>query len=173
MEILFLFIILILIMVFIFKSKFNSSTKVDKETDYSQESINILEKYFGSKNFYQNIDAIDLKNKLEIKANHRKKLQAIVKNALHKIDVHSTFSINTNKPYNDLTKLKVSANEVIDYSIRNNITMKDNISILFLTITNESIKEVLDDEFDEQKYIEIFYELLPGFIQRYNNKANN
>lgn len=176
MNIFFIIVIILLvflIIVFIKKSKSKECSTQEIESSYSNESIQILVKNFAKNDFTKNDSLKDFKNKLGIKSTYKKELKSIIESTLHRIDVHYKFSINSNKPYSDLTTFKLAANEVIDYCIKNDIDINSAIILTLLTITNESIKEKLDEEFDDTKYLESFYELLPGFIKRYNKKLNS
>ncbi len=174
-----IFYIIIIILLILLIIKFINKPKTDEvldeevESDYSKESIQILEKYFPDKDFKKNINIEDFRNKLEVKSFYKKELKLIIKNTLHRIDVHYKFSINSNKPYSDFTTFKLAANEVIDYCVENDIDINNAIILTLLTLSSESIKEKLEDEFDDNKYLESFYELLPGFIERYNKKLLN
>lgn len=165
--------IIIFAIKFINKRKKSMELDTNASNDYSEEAIEILKKYFGDKNFYQNSNFLAFKNKLEIKTSHKKELEIIIKNALHKIEIHYNFSINSNKPYTDFTKLKLSANEVLDYAVKNNIKIKKSIVLMFLLINNDLIKEKLDEDFDENIMLESFHKMLPEFIVKYNKKLNN
>lgn len=170
----FIIIIILIFMGLIIRFKKKSSSELFLESNnsdnYSKESILILSKYFGNKNFNQNINIEDLKNKLEIKSSYKKDLETILKSTLHSIEIHYNFSINKNKKYTNSTTLKLSANEVLDYSIKNNFTIKKSIILMFLTINNDLLKEKLDGKLNEMDTISFFYKLIPDFIIKYNNK---
>lgn len=166
-------VILLIFLIFKFINKSKSSDTPLSKSIYSNESISILNKYFKDKDFLSNNDITDFKTKLEIKSIHKDELKVIIKDIKHRVDVHTSFCINNNKAYNDFTTFKLAANEVLDYCVKKDKGPKKGIILLLLTLENDSIKELLDKEFDDVEFLVLFYKLLPGFYERYNKRKNS
>ena len=164
--------IIFLVIKYFTKKKDNNLLIEDKETNYPLDSIMILKKHFGNKDFYQNIDMSDLKDKVGTKSVPTKGLDEIITSSQHKINIQYSHSINTNKPYTNINSFKTCANEVIDYSVKNTIPMKKAIVLFLLTIDDQAIKDIVDEEIEDEKLIEDFYIFLPKFIGKYNEKTN-
>ncbi len=165
--------IIILIIKYFTKKKDNNILIEDHDTNYSIASIEILKKHFREKDFYQNTDINDLKNKLGVTSVYTKGLPEIINLSQHKINIQYSHSINTNNPYINLNSLKTCANEVIDYCVKNTIPIKKAIVLFLLTIDSQTIKDIVDEEIEDEKYIEDFYIFLPKFIEKYNIKNIN
>ncbi|APW64814.1 hypothetical protein LPB137_02605 [Poseidonibacter parvus] len=170
-----LIILILLIIFFVVKYLVNKKRNLieDIETEYSIESISILKKYFGAKNFFQNKDLKDLKNKLAIKSDYKNELSEIIETSIHKINIQYEHNINSNKPYTNLNSLKTCGNEVIDYCINEKISIKKAIVLLLLTINTEEIKDIVNEDIEDEEIIEDFYSFLPTFIEKYNLKNAN
>lgn len=169
-SILVVIVLVFIIFLFINKSKNNNSSK---RTMYSKESIFVLVKYFGEKNFLSNESIFDFKEKLEIKTFFKDDINSIIKDTKHRFEVHTSYCINNNKAYNDFTTFKLAANETLDYCVKKDISVKKGIILMLLTLENESMKELLDQEYNDAKFLELFYKLLPGFLERYNKRKDD
>ena len=136
------------------------STEISIKTKYPKDSVEILITHFGDKDFYQNINMLELKEKLDIKTtpihSHDKSLKDLIDKAKYKADIFSAHRAKMNKSYDDFTTLKVTANSVIDYCIKKNINIKGSIRLLFLTFQDPYLQEILDEPKSE-------YELLDQF----------
>lgn len=141
---------------------------------YPRESVNLLTQVFGEHDFSQNGDIFQLQEKLHIKFhpqnNHENSLQNIIEVTKHKIDVIYTQNMSKNKPYDETTTFQILANEVIDYSIKKNINLKGAIRLLFLTLNNKVLESILDEKKQEKEFINLFYDLLPNFVNKYNKR---
>lgn len=167
--------ITLLIIFFIIKYLLNKKNRIDEniETDYPIESISILKKSFGNKDFYKNKDINDLKNKLKIKSSHENELSIIIEKSIHKINIQYEHNINSNKPYTNLNSLKTCGNEVIDYCLNHNINIKKAITLLLIAIDTKEIKQIIDEDIQDEQMLEDFYEYLPKFIEKYHLKKVN
>ena len=135
-----------------------------------KEDEKILSKYFEDKNFNDIKDLESLKNNLDIKQSYKKELEKIVPKVKHDHEILYTHNINLNKAYPDSFVYNIITNTVVSYSIRNNISIKKAIKLLFLTITDEYIQEQLTDELSKEEELENFYIVLENFIKKYNNE---
>ena len=165
-----IYILVVLLLVYLsWKLMFNNKVV------YTQESIDLLIKYFGDLNFKDNKTLLDLEEKLNIEmppkeANKISKL--IIKDSKHKKEIFEQYNEKHNKSYNDITTFKITANIVIDYSIKKDINIKDSIKLLYIVFSNPSIKELLDNSISEKEIINIFYDLIIGFEKRYNKRIS-
>jgi len=143
---------------------------------YSQESIDILKKYFGNKAFNKNKTMAELKEKLELKdsiiSKYSKYISTIIDSTKHKSEIHYNYNMKNNKPFSSTTILKICSNEVIDLSLLKNIEIKDSIALLFLSFEDPYVQEMIEEAEDEEFFIEYFYEILPDFLENYNKKLN-
>jgi hypothetical protein len=142
---------------------------------YSKDSIALLKKYFGEKDFSQNNTTLDLKEKLDIKASVNtfyKSSKDIIDNVKHKKEIFEKHNSQSNKSYSDFTTLKITANAVIDYCIKKDINAKGSIKLLYLTFSDPYLQELFDEEQTEKEIIDSFYNLSVGFMQRYNKRIS-
>jgi hypothetical protein len=150
------------------KKRFSTTSK------YPKESIDILTKTFGEQDFSKNGDIFQLQEKLRIKYNpqnnHENSIQNIMEVTKHKIEVISKQNMSKNKPYEETTTFQILANEVIDYSIKKNINLKGTIRLLFMILNNTVLESILDEKKQEKEFINLFYEILPNFVNKYNKK---
>lgn len=163
MEIILLILVLLLFF-YILKQK--------KKKSISEEALDILEKYFDNIKFNKKMSITELKEILEINNNKKfqKTLNYIFEDAKHKISILEKYRLNHNLPFNDISFLKVTANCVIDYSIRKNYNLKDSIKILIITLTSPDLIQLIGKEGKEKKALKNFSILIEGFIKRYNKK---
>jgi hypothetical protein len=159
-------IIIIVVLVFIFTRK---------KVQYSKNTIDILKENFPNSNFSK-IDSIaTLKENLQInpQKNYDVIINKILTDAEHKVDILYKHRMKENKPYNDFTSLKVTANCVIDYAIKKNISLGDSIKILFVVLTTPLIEENIAKPKTQKETLKDFFDLLEGFALRYNKAKDD
>lgn len=164
MEVLILIIVLLLLVGFtIFKLQ---------KSSYSKETLNILKNNFENSDFSKIGSSEELKEKLEINSNtkYSSSIKKILADSKHKIDILSNYRIKHRLPYNELSFLKVTANCVIDLSIRKELNLKESIKLLFLVLESPELEEIIGDEANSEFLLKNFSNLLEGFVVRYNKK---
>lgn len=164
-----IFIILTIILIIIFIiTMIKKSKKID--TIVSEEEINLLSKYFGEKISNEIKDLESLRSCLDINQSYKKELETIIKKVNHDYEILYSHNIKSNKAYPDSHVYNIITNTVVSYSMRNNISIKKAIKLLFLTITDEYIQEQLTDELNKKEELENFYIVLENFIKKYNDE---
>jgi len=165
MEVLF-FVLILLVIILFGMIKFRNNI-------YSKEVLKILKNNFENSDFTKTKDSEDLKEKLEIKKNSKysKSIEKILIDSKHKIDILYNYRIKHKLPYNELSFLKVTANCVIDLAIKKELNLKESIKLLFLVLESPELEEIIAEEETDNEFVKnSFFDLLEGFVSRYNKK---
>lgn len=142
-----------------------------KRTKYSNKSLKILEENFPSTNLKEIQSIEDLKIKLEIKNNsYSKTIENTILDAKHKIEIFRSYRERNRLAFNEFSFFKVTANCVIDSAMKKELNLKESIKLLYLILESPKLEEVIGNDANKEFLLENFFNLLEGFVKRYQNK---